>query len=549
MIRSPTSRVFAGWLLLSAIVLGIEAPPAGEPGLYYDEAFLAQQGRDFLEPDRLTRHPPGTSSTYVYGRRFPLNNAAYLGSLKSQLLIPPFALFGASVTTLRMATLGTALIGLLFTMLWARRIFGTPQALATGALVSFDPSFVFFGACEWGPYTTMLLCRSIGLYCLTVGWQSRRTWLLVLGGLALGLGVYARADFVIIGVAAGVGLVAARGRTLLGEVRQRPVPTAAALTAVVVGAIPMLIGAQEVLGSQAAIADRGDLVYRFQVLGSTLDGSSFHRVMQTGGIFERIFDTPAPASLFGLATTAAVGVGAVAMLRQADPRIGFLLVTVVVLGVGMCLLPGAVRAHHMLNLLPFTHLLVAAVGAHLAGSRGPRIAAGLALVLVLASEARVTWLTREEIAATGGRGRWSSALDAFAAEIQVEPKAVAISLDWGFHEQLLFLTTKQSLIEPIWRIPQLLRQGRPWVHPGDANHHYLFRDAPYDLFQLGPKLLAAARQLGPDLAEIRTHTDRQGDTAFYSLRIMGPHQLVYVGEFEILFHGKRHGRRQPGRLP
>ena len=285
MIRSPTAWVFAGWLLLSAIVLGIEAPPAGEPGLYYDEAFLAQQGRDFLEPDRLTRHPPGTSSTYILGRRFPLSNSSYLGSLKSQLLIPPLALFGPSVTTLRMATLSTALIALLFTLLWARRIFGTPQALATGALVALAPSFVFFGACEWGPYTTMLLCRSIGLYSLTVGWQRRRTGLLVLGGLALGLGVYARADFVIIGIASAVGLVAARGRHLLREVRERPLPIAAALTAVVVGAIPMLIGAQDLLATQAGIADRGDLVYRLQVLWSTLDGSHFHRVMHTGGIF------------------------------------------------------------------------------------------------------------------------------------------------------------------------------------------------------------------------------------------------------------------------
>ena len=539
MIRSPTARVLAGWLLLSAIVLGIEAPPAGEPGLYYDEAFLAQQGRDFLEPDRLTRHPPGTSSTYVQGRRFPLRNATYLGSLKSQLLIPPFALFGASVTTLRVATLVTALIGLLFTMLWARRIFGTPQALATGALVALDPSFVFFGACEWGPYTTMLLCRSIGLYGLTVGWQSRRTWLLVLGGLTLGLGVYARADFVIIGIAAGVGLVAARGRALLREVRGRPLPTAVALTAIVVGAIPMLIGAQDLLATQAGIAERGDLVYRLQVLWSTLDGSHFHRLMQTGGVFERIFDAPAPASLFGLATVAALGVGAGTMLRQANPPLAFLLVTVVVLGAAMLLLPGAVRAHHMLNLLPLPHLLVAAVGAHLASSRGARIAASLALVLVLASEARVTWLTREEIAATGGRGRWSSALDSFAAEIQADRDAVAISLDWGFHEPLLFLTTKQSLIEPIWTIPQLLRLGRPWVHPGDANHHYLVRDASYDLFHLGPKLLATARELGPDLAEIRTHADRQGDAAFYSVRFTGSHQLVYSGEFEVRFHPGR----------
>jgi hypothetical protein len=539
MTRSSTARIFAGWLLLSALVIGIQAPPAGEPGLYYDEAFLAQQGRDFLEPNRLTRHPPGTSSTYIDGRRFPLRNSSYLGSLKSQLLIPPFALFGASVKTLRLATLGTALVALLFTMLWAERILGTSQALIAGALVAFDPSFIFFGTCEWGPYTTMLLCRSLGLYGLTVGWQNQRTWLLVLGGLALGLGVYARADFVLIGIAAGVGLAAARGRTLLAEIRTRPRAAAAAITAAIVGATPMLIGAQDLLAVQAAIADRGDLAYRLQVLWSTLDGSHFYRVMQTGGIFERIFDAPAPASLFGLATAVAIGAGAGAMLRRVDPPNVFLLVTVAVLGTTMLLLPSAVRAHHMLNLLPFTQLLVTAVGAQLAGSRSARIAIGLALAGVLASEAHVTWRTREEIAATGGRGRWSNSLNDFAGEIGLDPAAVAISLDWGFHEPLLFLTNKQGLIEPIWTIPQLLRRGRPWVHSGDANHHYLVRDAPYDLFQLGPKLLAAARKTDSALTEIRAHTDRQGDPAFYSVRFTRPHQLVYSGEFEIRFQADR----------
>jgi len=198
----------------------------------------------------------------------------------------------------------------------------------------------------------------------------------------------------------------------------------------------------------------------------------------------------------------------------------------------------------MLNLLPFTHLLVAAVGVHLAGSRSAKIAASLVLAVLLASEARVTWETREEIAATGGRGRWSNSLDAFAAEIEMSPDAVAVSLDWGFHETLLFLTTKQRLIEPIWTIPQLLRSGRPWIHPGDASHHYLVRDSPYDLFGLGPKLLTTARELGADLAEVRTHRDRQGDAAFYSVRFSEPHQLVYSGDFEVRFQQER----QPGRL-
>jgi hypothetical protein len=537
----PATVTFCVWLVLTAIVIGVEIPPAGEPGIYYDEALFGQQGRDFLEPDRFTQHAPSTDSTYIFGRRLALWHASYLGSLKSHLAIPFMAVFGADLPTLRVATAFAGLLGLLFLMLWARRTFGLPAALVTGVLVAFDPSFIFFGACEWGPYTTMLFCRGIGLYGVTVGWQTRRSWLLILGALFMGLGVYARADFVVIGIAAFVGLLAIRGRLLWSEIRERPGATIAALAAVVLGSLPMLLAIPALLVTSAGIAERGGLDYRAQVLWSTLDGSHFHRLMQVGGVFEQIFDHQAPASLFGVAAVAAL-VAAIGMLARARAQrvpardgITFLVVTVSVLATAMWLLPGAVRAHHTLNLLPFAHLLVAVVGIELACSQKARIAAAAMLLVVVASEVRVTWLTRELIAETGGRGRWSNSLDAFARELEADRSAVAVSLDWGFHSPIVFLTTKEGLLEPIWTIPRLLARGRPWVHHGNANYHYLAHDEPFDLFQLGPKFLAATEALGPELAEIRPHVDRQGTVAFYSVRFLGPHQLVYTGDFEVRF--------------
>jgi hypothetical protein len=549
MLRSPTVLVLATWLLLGAIVVGIERPPPGEPGLNYDEAFLGQQARDFLEPDRLTQHPPSERSTWIAGRRFPLRNASYLGALKSQLLIPSFALFGADLETMRSATLGTALLALLFATLWARRVFGLPVALLGAVLVAFDPSFVFFGTCEWGPYTTLLLCRCAGLYALTVGWQSRRTGLLVAGALAMGLGVYARADFVLIGVAAALALLLVRGPTLLAEIRSRPGAVALALGAVVLGASPMILSLIDLLTVEVGIADRGDLAYRAQVMWSSLDGSYYYRVIAQGGVFERIFDEPAPGSLFGFAVLAAVAAALPLALRlpragEEDGREGlpWLALTVALLGGFMVALPGAVRAHHMLNVMPFTHLLLAAVLVALAKLQPRRVLAAVASLLalvVLASATYVTFETRELIAQTGGRGRYSNALDEFAAELRADPHAAAISLDWGFHETFQFLTTTTRLAEPIWSIPRQLSAGRPWLHAGDEHHHYLVFAPRYDLFQLGPKLLAAARALPAEQVAIREHRDREGEIAFYSVRFLGPHQLAYTGEFAVRFGSTR----------
>jgi hypothetical protein len=534
--------LIAVWLVLGAVVVLVLAPPEGEPGLNYDEAFLAQQARDFLEPDRPTTHPPSERSTWIAGRRFPLRNAAYLGALKPQLLIPAFALFGADLHTLRLATLGIALLSLLLVALFARRVFGLPTALLASVFIAFDPSFVFFGAREWGPYTTLLLCRCAGLYLLTLGWQTQRSWAVIAGAFAMGLGVYARADFVIIGIAAAVGLLAARGPALWREIRERPGTTAAAAVALVVGSFPMLLSAVDLLSVESGISDRGDLAYRAQVLWSTLDGSYYYRVIAVGGLFERVFEDRAPGSWFGFALIAALpaslGLIAAGRGRTSDAREGFvfLVVTGTLLGIAMLALPGAVRAHHMLNLMPFTHLLLAALLVSIARTSATRVAAAMVAVAVVASSAWVINQTRELISQTGGRGRYSDSLDRFAAELEATPGgATAVSLDWGFHETLQFLTTETRLEEPIWTIPRALARGRPWVHRGDAEHHYLVFSPRYDLFQLGPNLLDLARAQAPGDVEVREHRDREGQITFYSVRFTRPHQLVYSGRFDVHF--------------
>ena len=236
------------------------------------------------------------------GRRFPTRNAAYLGSLKSQLLIPSLGLFGATPKVVRATTLCTALLALLFATLWAQRIVGTPIALGGAILVAFDPSFVFFSTYEWGPYTTLFLCRAVGLYCVTEGWQRKRSPLLVCGGLALGLGIYARADFAIVLACMAAALFFVRGRPLLHEISRRRGAAAVAAAALFVGALPMLLSLADVLKTTQGISDRGDLTYKWQVLWTTLDGSHFYRLMDVGGLFEKLFDSGAPSDLLGVAT-------------------------------------------------------------------------------------------------------------------------------------------------------------------------------------------------------------------------------------------------------
>jgi hypothetical protein len=544
-------EVGAAWLALALVVFAVAAPRTGAPGLYYDEAFLGQQAKDFFEPGRGAAHPGSTREVELLGRPFPLRNAVYLGSLKSQLLIPAFALFGTDVAVLRLATLATSLVALLLTMLGARRALGAPVAIVGGVLVASDPAWWFLSLHEWGPFTTLFLCRAAGLVLLAAGWSRRRSLLVAAGGACLGLGVYARADFLVILVGVALAFALVRPDLVREALRERRGHVAVLAAGLALGAAPMLVSAADLFATSASpvLGRRGDLAEKLRVLWSLLDGSHFHRLMQVGGRFDRMFQLAAPAGLFGAALLAALGLAAARVVvrwRRAAPLEApdFLLLATVFIGAGTLLLPGAVRAHHLMNAFPFPHLLVAEIGVRAWRSNphagATRLAAWAALalaglVIVLPNLALVRG-TYALVEATGGRGRWTDALREPAAELEADPGRRGVSLDWGFHEPLLFLTRRAKLVEPVWGIREAVRAAGAWRLPGNAGDVYFVNDREYDLFGFGPGFLAAARAVAgrdPAALEVRAHHDRAGDVAFHTVRFAVDHEITYVRSFRI----------------
>jgi hypothetical protein len=541
--------VLLAWLLLTAVFVSVALPRAGSPGLYYDEAFFAQQAKDFFEPERGIHHPASTRELFVFGRPFPLRNALYLGSLKSQLVIPSFALFGTGVEVLRLSTAATSLFALLLLMLWANRVLGWRAACLGGVLALADPSYWFFSLYEWGPFTTLLLCRAAGLYFVTTGWMGRSRWRVGVGGLALGLGVFARADFAVVVVSTGAALLAVRPAILCEAWRSHRGLLSTLGISALLGAAPMLLSVGDLvqLMGSPVLAGRGDLSEKLQVLYSLAEGSRFYRIMETGGLFERMGQVEAPQTLF---VYVAIGACAATIVRGARRlRSGellgvpeFLLVAGVLVTAATVMLPGAVRAHHLLNAFPFFHLLVGATAARvlyppiagLAG-RGGRAAILLAVICVVVSDARVIAATYELIERTGGRGRWSQAMAEPARWLESDPQRRGISLDWGFHEPLLFLTRRARLVEPIWDIRSIAAASGRWRFSGGSGDLYLLHDREYDHFGFGPPLLVAARQLAettPDAISIRSYTDRDGQVAFWSVQVDRRHSLVFQrGQF------------------
>ena len=449
------------WAFLS-ICMALWALPAIEDlGLYYDEAFLAQQARGFVEPDRAGLHPASVRSFEIAGRPFPTRNAAYLGSLKSQLLIPAFSVAGVNIQVLRIATLSTALLALLLAMLWAQRIFGVAAAVIMGVFVVSDPSFYFFSQFEWGPFTTNFLCRAAGALAVVMAWQTpsarRALPIAILAGIALGLGVYSRADFVLILACAGVAILVSQPDLLRKVIQEKRKAVVAGSIALLVTSLPMLFSGLELLASTQAISNRGDFFFRFNVLQNVLDGSQFLRVIRAGGVFDQTMSVPSPGGFLGVSGLVAAGLLMLHLVQEfrkkggearRDPRL-FLLMTTGLLLLVMLALPGAVRAHHHLNVLPLPQLVVACAVVQLwrnqakpAWQNLSRAGALLLLGVLIVGNLRVIAETREEIAQSGGRGRFSASLIELASELDAQPHARAVSLDWGFHEPLLFLTDR-----------------------------------------------------------------------------------------------------------
>ena len=547
--RLSTARfsTLLGALLLVAVALAGRS--LSTPGLYYDEAVQARPALEFIE-GRIHATPlPGSQNLWLGGRPFPLLTQPYMGALKSQLLIPTLWAFGANERVLRATSLAWALAGLALLAFWARRVYGDATALVAAGLLAVDPSFLFLARHDWGSFSLSFLLRAIALFATWRWWESRRPLALWIGAFALGLGFYNKIDFAIFVIAAAGALLICAVRPLWQALRSNPGTAVGALVAFGLGVIPLLPGLGAVAAAPFALAGSGEFQEKLATLQSLLDGSHFHRLMETGGMFAELGGvTNAPMGVFGIAAAAsAVGL-LVHCAGSTDNdsqrrRLLFLPLATFFAIASVFALPGAVRIHHAMNAYPFPHLLVAAALVELAAAgaaQGRRWLIGLAAALCLviaASEIHVFEGTRRAVETTGGRGRWSDAIHELAAGLRNDQHSVW-SLDWGFQEPLAFLGARGRLREVHWpHVPGSIgfersRRGA-WRVQGDASRLYVLHLPPYDRSGYGRPFLDAALDLDPQRIEVRRYRDREGQTAFVTVRILAPHDVTYAGRFQI----------------
>jgi hypothetical protein len=136
----------------------------------------------------------------------------------------------------------------------------------------------------------------------------------------------------------------------------------------------------------------------------------------------------------------------------------------------------------------------------------------LAVIELLWSELHGVVYTQRSIRQTGNRGRWSESFDKFCRENRNRSDLTIVSLDWGFNEQLIFLTDGPQLAEPFWEFNQTL----PPL-PADPNYIYLAHPAQYSVLKYDVAYLNQLLKSGGN-AEITPYFDRQNEVAFYTIR-------------------------------
>jgi hypothetical protein len=519
------ASLLVAWAILAALAIFVAKQNLSVPGLYYDEALFGGLAKDFIT-GQARLHLPGYEVVNFLGRPLPIFASIYNGAWKCWMLIPAFALFGTSVAVLRLTSLLVALLTLLLFMLSVRRWLGLRAAMVGGLVLVVDPTYFFQSLLDWGVLINSLLCRCGAFYLALIWWRNRKDRYLLFAAFLLGLGVFNKVDSVVFLAAVGIAAAYFYGAQLWAEVRAGLTIVAICCGGFLLGAGPMTFNVlrivRGVLAGKAS-SGSGEQSEKFHTLLSLYDGSYFYRLMDVGGLFANMYAQPAGVhSLFGFFVLIALGaLFAIALCARDknESRVaGFLLLSFALTTVFVFLVPGAVRIHHVAQVFPIPQLIIAAAFTFLWNAestfgirRVTRIALLISILALLSSQARAILKTEKLLNDTGGRGLWSAAFDAFCRENKNRSDLVTISLDWGFNEQLAFLTDAQ-LVEPFWKFTDTL----PPLPNGPENV-YLAHAIEYSVFGADTVYLNKL-QMRAENAEIQPFRNREGRIIFYTIR-------------------------------
>ncbi len=540
------------WAFCAAalVYLLVACPWLARPGLYYDEVLFANAALGNLDGSFIVYQ-------WTFGSlRLPLMLMPYLGTVKSLLYTPLFALLPTSAVTVRLPMVLAGLGTVWVTYRLMGRLFNQTTAALAAWLIATDPGFIFPIRLDWGPVALMLLFKMGSLYAFVHFAETRRLRYLALGALLAGLGLYDKSNFVWYLVALPMAALAAWGRPALLFVTWRRALAAAAFFAL--GCWPLVpynltTGGATLAGQVGGIEHPLAVAwYKARLVQGLLAGNEVYTLAnhqrvqplfagaQGRGLLAAL---DLPGTLLPWAAVGALGVVGLLWRKHAARTrrvLVFLAVLSLVIFAQFFVAKHATGPHHALLLSPFPHLVIA-YGFYLvmfetrllAGDRSRlnKVVAALGvglLVMVVAVNLLVDAKYLISFARDGGRGVWSDAIYDLAGYAQAQDEQTYLLMDWGFNTQLLLLSRgtieKQELFWPLLdgAAPEADEIADLYAQAQLPDHVFVFHAPAYTIFDRPRQVFdAMVAQNGLRTETVRVFNQRDGEAVYVLERVMG----------------------------
>lgn len=532
----PIAAAIAIYFLFGFLLIAQKA------GLQYDEAMLVagavhmQHSPDAFELDN-------TPNAWVcpFHRCLPLMSFIYVGALKEYASLPLFAIFGPRTWVIRLVALLFGAIGIWGIYRFVDSGFGRWAAAASAFALAINPAFLNMVVFDNG--ATSALMGMLGITCAAAAvYATRKSTMAAFGfGLAMGLGVWTRANFVYILIAGGIAAAIVFRRRIL--IPRAHVPAMA--LGGVIGGFPFIVyqfvshlatwRAQTLFEVSQPIMAR--LHERFSLLADTLLSDGEHRRMWDG--------PPLPAWQFWFFPSVVFLACLVCLFRwrgeetQRRSFAQFLTLTfLITLGILMVArLP--VAEHHLIFVVPFA-VAVTAMSCSILQGRSHYAWFVSAIVLCAYAGSAVDWEVRtvRGLSQSGGRAVWSNAGIELARYLDRDFRDRQIKmLDWGFQYNLYVLA--DGRLKPVEiespSTEDLSAWGRPWIDEIREGGVFVLHgpgDRVYPKSATGfLKALATAR---PTILHSQRFTEHDGTTTYARVIDIAPNSI--------------HGQPEPGGL-
>lgn len=443
---------------------------AQKPGLQYDEALLVA-GAVHMAHSGTTFELSQTPNAWIcpLGRCIPLMSAEYVGAVKEYAVLPLFAWFGPRMSFIRIVSLILGTLGLWGIYRVVAEFFGIRLAALTALVIAVNPAFVNMIVFDNNAVGAAMAGLGLSGACLALYHQRKDFWAAFALGLAMGFGVWARANFVWVLIAGfAAGLIVFRRRLAIPAAHWR-----ALVLGGVVGGFPFLLfqilsgGATWKAREALSVTTPMGTLLRDRIFwfADMLISDGEHRQMWSG--------PPLPEWqlwFFPLLVIAACFICLFSTSAEAPQRQSFaraVVITFFITGAFLLFSKLPVAEHHLIILLPIAAVIVVAACSVL-GTAFPRARVASIAVFLIYIFSAIYWQIAgiRGLNITGGAGMWSDAGLQLARYFDQRLRGQEIKLlDWGLEYNMYVLTDGRLRFTEIYRASSEDRsfEGRPWA--------------------------------------------------------------------------------------